>query len=130
MDCLKVLWQRPEATVAEVRAQLPRPLAYTTVMTVLDRMSAKGTVSRRKNGRAYVYSAVLDHQTACAHALRQLLANFFEHDARALVRYLSAEPPPAAPRNQAVKPVRRVPAARRSSEIHAPRPSSIDDSLL
>jgi predicted transcriptional regulator len=100
MDCLKVLWTRPDATVAEVRAGLPRALAYTTVMTVLDRMSAKGLVKRRKKGRAWCYSAGLDLETARAQAVRQLLANLFEADPRALVRYLTGE--------AAVRPRRRV----------------------
>ena len=91
MDCLRVLWTRPEASVAEVRTGLPRPLAYTTVMTVLDRMCAKGLVQRRKRGRAWSYSAGLDLETARAEAVRRLLANLFESDSRALVRYLQGE---------------------------------------
>ena len=59
LECLRVLWKQPGASVAEVRAALQRPLAYTTVMTVLERLSAKGVVQRRKQGRAYAYSALL-----------------------------------------------------------------------
>ncbi|MBZ5512960.1 MAG: BlaI/MecI/CopY family transcriptional regulator [Acidobacteriia bacterium] len=110
MDCLRVLWSRPEASVAEVRAGLPRPLAYTTVMTVLDRMCGKGLVKRRKRGRAWSYSACLDLDTARAEAVRRLVANLFESDNRALVRYLLGE---------GARPRRRVTAA-----------SSIDDELL
>ncbi len=110
MDCLKVLWNHNEATVAEVRAGLPRPLAYTTVMTVLDRMCAKGLVKRRKRGRAWSYAAGLDLETARAEAVRRLVANLFESDNRALVRYLLAE--------ATARPRRRVVA------------SSIDDELL
>ncbi len=92
MDCLKVLWKQPEASVSEVRAGLPRPLAYTTVMTVLDRMCTKGLVTRRKRGRGYAYAAALDLESARAQAVRQLLANLFEQDPRALVRYLLSRP--------------------------------------
>jgi len=111
MDCLKVLWKQAEASVSEVRAGLPRPLAYTTVMTVLDRMCAKGLVTRRKRGRGYAYAAALDLESARAQAVRQLLANLFEHDPRSLLRYLLARP--AAP-------------ARAASANHA----GIDDELL
>jgi len=111
MECLRVLWDRPEASVAEVRAGLPRPLAYTTVMTVLDRMCGKGLVKRRKRGRAWSYSAALDLETARAEAVRRLLTNLFESDSRALVRYLLGD--------GAARPRRRVAAA-----------SSIDDELL
>ena len=99
MDCLKVLWSQAEATVAQVRAGLPRPLAYTTVMTVLDRMCAKGLVRRHKRGRAWSYSAGLDLETARAEAVRRLVANLFESDSRALLRYLLSES--ARPRRRA-----------------------------
>jgi predicted transcriptional regulator len=111
MECLRVLWGRPEASVAEVRAGLPRSLAYTTVMTVLDRMCGKGLVKRRKRGRAWSYSAGLDLDTARAEAVRRLVANLFESDPRALVRYVTGE--------GAERPRRRVAEA-----------SSIDDELL
>ncbi len=126
MECLKVLWRHSRATVAEVRAELPRPLAYTTVMTVLDRMAAKGIVGRSKNGRAFVYAPVLDLETARASAVGQLLANFFEQDSRALIRYLSGEAPAAA--TPGVKRVRQ-PAVRRGPQ-YTSAPSQIDDSLL
>ena len=111
MDCLRVLWSRPEASVAEVRAGLPRPQAYTTVMTVLDRMCGKGLVKRRKRGRAWSYSAALDLETARAEAVRRLVTNLFEADSRALMHYLQGE--------GTARPRRRVTAA-----------SSIDDELL
>lgn len=88
MECLKVLWAQADASVAQVRAGLQRPLAYTTVMTVLDRMCVKGLVTRQKRGRGYAYSAALNREAARAQAVRQLLANLFDDDSRALVRYL------------------------------------------
>ena len=45
-----------EVTVREVAALLPRPLAYTTVMTTLDRLYRKGLLSRRMEGRAFRYA--------------------------------------------------------------------------
>src|SRR5256885_4604254 len=44
-------------TPAQVRDQLGRHLAYTTVMTVLARLTGKGLVSRERIGRAYAYTA-------------------------------------------------------------------------
>ena len=48
LACLTVLWKRGEADVGEVREAMreARPLAYTTVMTVLERLAAKGMVTR------------------------------------------------------------------------------------
>ncbi len=110
MDCMKVLWRTPGASVAQVRAALPRALAYTTVMTVLDRMSGKGVVARRKHGRAYFYSAALPKDMARARAVQQLVADLFDGDPRALAQYLGSA-------SVSTKPLRKV----------SPR---IDDTLL
>lgn len=125
MECMKVLWRNPEATVAQVRQALERPLAYTTVMTVLDRMAAKGVVTRRKTGRAYLYTALLDREAARGEAVERLLANLFENDRAALVEYLSRRRPAAR------AGAARKPRARASAETQtAFAPSHIDDSLL
>ena len=57
LDCMTTLWPMGEGTVREIRDQLaPRlPRAYTTIMTIMDRLARKGVVERRKVGRAYRY---------------------------------------------------------------------------
>ncbi len=98
-------------------------------MTVLDRMSAKGLVERQKNGRAYLYTAALDLETARRSAVVRLAARFFDNDPAALARYaarlrMSTEEDEAAVVPQ---PRRRArPVARRPAVI----PSHMDDSLL
>jgi predicted transcriptional regulator len=57
LRAMEALWRLPEATVAEVHAAFSGSLAYTTVMTTLDRLYKKGALERRKRGRAYVYRA-------------------------------------------------------------------------
>ena len=57
ISVLDVLWQRGEGNVHEVAQRLDRPLAYTTVMTTLDRLFKKGLLHRRKSERAYLYTA-------------------------------------------------------------------------
>lgn len=51
-----ILWGAGECSVREVVDQLDRPLAYTTVMTTLDRLYKKGLLDRRKAERAFLYS--------------------------------------------------------------------------
>jgi predicted transcriptional regulator len=51
-----VLWERGESSVREVIQCLDRRLAYTTVMTTLDRLFKKGLLERRKADRAFLYS--------------------------------------------------------------------------
>ena len=54
------LWARGESNVREVADRLGRPLAYTTVMTTLDRLYKKGLLARRKSDRAFLYSPALN----------------------------------------------------------------------
>jgi predicted transcriptional regulator len=49
-------WQRGEVSVREIFKSFDEQFAYTTVMTTLDRLHKKGLLSRRKNGRAFLYS--------------------------------------------------------------------------
>jgi predicted transcriptional regulator len=53
---LETLWRRGESNVREVTENLERPLAYTTVMTTLDRLYKKGILQRRKEQRAFFYA--------------------------------------------------------------------------
>ncbi len=122
LECMKVLWRMPSATVAQVRSALPRPLAYTTIMTVLQRMSAKGVVERRKNGRAFVYSAVLDLDSARQAAVARVLANLFENDREALLRYLGG-----MRRTTSSRPATRAKSKAPVREVVAPY---IDETLL
>jgi predicted transcriptional regulator len=58
---------------AEVRDQLSGDLAYTTVVTILSRLHAKGVLDRRKAGRAFVYQPVADEPGLAARRLAQML---------------------------------------------------------
>jgi len=91
LDCMNALWPRGEASVRDIQeALLPRrPRAYTTIMTILDRLAQKGIVSRRKTGRAWVYRASLSASEARAHAVAQVVAGFFDGSPRALAAHLA-----------------------------------------
>jgi len=56
ISVMETLWRRGESTVRDVGDQLERQLAYTTVMTTLDRLYKKGLLNRRKSQRAFYYS--------------------------------------------------------------------------
>jgi predicted transcriptional regulator len=53
---MEILWERGESNVHDVIEKLSRPLAYTTIMTTLDRLYKKGLLSRHKSERAFLYS--------------------------------------------------------------------------
>ena len=52
-----------------------RPLAYTTVMTVMDNLHSKGLVAREKQGKAYLYTPVSSRDEHTAEVLREVLAD-------------------------------------------------------
>jgi BlaI family transcriptional regulator, penicillinase repressor len=72
LDCMNTLWPMGEGTVREIRERLAerRPRAYTTIMTIMDRLARKGIV-------AYIYRANLSAEDARAQALSQVVENFF-----------------------------------------------------
>ncbi|HEY3382498.1 MAG TPA: BlaI/MecI/CopY family transcriptional regulator [Vicinamibacterales bacterium] len=54
---IEIVWRAGEVTVRDVSAHLDAAVAYTTVMTTLDRLFRKGLLARTKRSRAFVYSA-------------------------------------------------------------------------
>ena len=90
LECLKALWGLGEGTVRDVRQVLVgnRNLAYTTVMTVLDRLEKRGGVSRRKNGRSFVYIPKVSQEALRKFAVKELLDAFFGGSEAALIEYL------------------------------------------
>jgi predicted transcriptional regulator len=53
------VWVRGEISVRDLHAELASRLAYTTIMTTLDRLFKKGLLTRRKIGKAFYYAAKL-----------------------------------------------------------------------
>ena len=90
--CLRALWNLSEGSVKDVRAAVDasRPLAYTTIMTVLERLVRKGKLARRKNGRAFVYSPVASRDAVRQVAVRELMAGFFDGSEAQLLAFLES----------------------------------------
>jgi predicted transcriptional regulator len=103
LDCMNTLWPLGEATVRDIREHLAqrRPRAYTTIMTIMDRLACKGIVERSKRGRAYVYRARLSLKEARTQAVGQLVNSFFAGSPEALLEQLQAST--AAPAEQALR---------------------------
>lgn len=95
LECLKALWATGEASVRAVQQHLePRKkLAYTTVMTLLDRLARKGGVSRRKNGRAFLYAPLVDQETLRRKAIHELSESLFEGSEALLASYMAPRAP-------------------------------------
>ena len=73
-DILAVLWGRGHSTVREVLDHLAGEHAYTTVMTVLDRLHKKGVLSRQKDGQAWRYHPVASREETLGEKMAELLA--------------------------------------------------------
>jgi BlaI family penicillinase repressor len=140
LECMKVLWMRGEATVRDIREQLAadaRPLAYTTVETIMDRLTRKGAVERRRVGRAHRYMPVYQKADARAQAIAAVAEHFFDGSRRALAAHVSGAPAPAAPARVLRPPatpaqrVARRPEVARPSRARPPAAeAAIDTSLL
>lgn len=98
LECLRALWTLEAANVAQVRETLSgrHTLAYTTVMTLLDRLAKKGAAQRKKVGRYFVYRPAVDRETLRRAALSELVDHYFDGNETSLRRWLGQEPAAAA----------------------------------
>lgn len=110
-EVMEHVWSATEpVTVREVHEALAveRDLAYTTVMTVLDRLAKKGVVRRVRDGRAYRYEAAAGQDQLVADLMREALdgAGSGANRAAALVRFVDqASPEEAAALREALAEV-------------------------
>jgi len=74
---MEVIWAKGSATVAEVVEALNGKDAYTTILTLMRILKAKGYLVSRKEGRAFVFVPKVDRDTVAQRAVHQLLSKFF-----------------------------------------------------
>jgi len=87
---MHVLWEREEATVAAVRDALEtlRPLAYTTVGTMLTKMEEKGLVDHRIDGRVNVYRPLVPQEQVSRSMVADLADRLYQGDVAQMVCHL------------------------------------------
>lgn len=92
---MEVIWQRGQATVAEVTASLPPPpIAYNSVLTTMRILERKGYVAHDEAGRAFIYRPLLGREEAAGHAVGHVLSRFFDNSAGSLaLRLIENERP-------------------------------------
>jgi predicted transcriptional regulator len=102
-ELMEHVWELNEASVSDVQEGISGRLAYTTIMTTLDRLFKKGILARRKEGRAFLYSArftreefkqnlvrkaldflIAEHHDETMPLMAHLVETFKQHDARLL----------------------------------------------
>ncbi len=92
-EILRLVWELNEATVQQIRDQLPpdRSLAYNTVQTLLCRLEQKGYLKHHLKGRAHVFSALVKPQEVIKTTVRDFLGRLFGGDPKPLVQFLAED---------------------------------------
>jgi predicted transcriptional regulator len=90
-DVMQLLWDHGPSIVAEVRDRLTDRLAYTTVLTVLRTLEAKGYVAHDEEGRGHRYFASVKQQVARKSALLHLTNKLFKGSAELLFSHLVSD---------------------------------------
>ncbi|MBI2948410.1 MAG: BlaI/MecI/CopY family transcriptional regulator [Verrucomicrobia bacterium] len=87
---MEILWEVGEASVHDVRERLvkKKPLAYTTVLTVLQKLEQAGWVKHREDGRSYIYSSAKTRTEAGSSALQNFIKQVFQGDPLLLFQHL------------------------------------------
>jgi predicted transcriptional regulator len=105
LEVLRILWERSPLSVREVMEILNRrrPRAYTSVMSLLNVMTDKGLLSRKAQGRAFVYAAKAPRQRTMRRMLADLLGRAFEGSAEMMVAHLLEEAHPSVEELAAIR---------------------------
>ena len=85
---LDILYQRGQATAAEVQSALPEPPSYSAVRALLRILEEKGHVRHEQDGPRYVYVPTVARDNAQRSAMRHLLQTFFDGSAEQAISAL------------------------------------------
>jgi len=90
LDIMKAVWLRSPITVRDVQTAIhpARNLAYTTVMTIMDRLYHKGFLNRRLEARTHLYEPAIPYTEVRDDALNTLIASFFDGSRENLQEFL------------------------------------------
>jgi BlaI family penicillinase repressor len=90
---LETVWELGEASVHQVRDAVARrkKLAYTTILSAMQKLEKAGWLDHRAEGKSYVYFATQSREQAGAGSLRRFLRQVYEGDALSLFQHLIRE---------------------------------------
>ena len=85
---MEILWNRGPASVGDVVENLPmrKKLAYSTVLTTMRILEEKGYIRHEKQGRAFIYTPIVNRDSARQSAVRFVVSRFFEDSPELLVQ--------------------------------------------
>ena len=87
---MEAIWELGEATVHQVRDRLSRKkkLAYTTVLTVMQKLEKAGWLRHRTEGKSYVYLPSRNREQAHAKSIRRFMKRMFDGDSVLMFQHL------------------------------------------
>jgi predicted transcriptional regulator len=88
-EVIEIVWKSDEVTVRDVHTRLDGRVAYTTVMTTLDRLFRKGLLGRTKRARAFVYSALASREELDDIVASDVVSGLLEGEGSAPLPFLS-----------------------------------------
>jgi BlaI family transcriptional regulator, penicillinase repressor len=90
-ELMEILWPLGEASVKDVwlRVSPERHLAYTTVMTVLEKMHRKGYLGQRKKGKAFLYSAIINRKQVLKGIIDHIRSTYFAGSQEQLATFIT-----------------------------------------
>lgn len=122
LELLRILWEIQPATVREMHDALnrERPSGYTTVLKLLQIMTAKGLVARDEASRAHVYRSTIGQDAMQSKILKDLSVRLFAGSAAQLALHALAMEPASEVELEEI----RVLIERRQSNVSSPSPST------
>ena len=88
LDVMEVLWERSNATAAEVREAMADELAYNTVLTFLRRLEQKGFVAHTEEGRTHRYHPLIGREQVRRSVIQRMLDRVFDGSPELLLTHL------------------------------------------
>lgn len=90
---IEIIWDLEQASVHQVRERLARTkkLAYTTVLTTMQKLEKAGWLCHRAVGKSYVYRPTRTREEAGARSVRRFVNRIFDGDAVLMFQHLMRE---------------------------------------
>ena len=111
---LDILYQRGQATAAEVQTALPEPPSYSAVRALLRILEDKGHVRHEQDGPRYVYRPTVARDNAQRSALRHILQTFFDGSAEQAISALLGDSSAKFSKAELDRLARMIDTARKS----------------
>jgi BlaI family transcriptional regulator, penicillinase repressor len=117
-ELMQIVWSLGEGSVKEIwkKVNPQRDLAYTTVMTVLDKMRRKGILNQHKRGKAYVYTPALRPDEALEGVIEHVVETYFNGSRADFLRFVSHRGSPEAASPNPSETVVEVPGRKTDEE--------------